>query len=233
VNGTGFDTTRNYLSIGTFNFAPGVNDSMIMFYEAPALQPDIFRFDSVTASTVELKYRLKYLPDAGIQSSLGTGGIPKDKHYLKYRDLVFNIFGGVTYLMHSEQFENGALVPITNRDGNIAAWMTFRNKVVYFIDADEQVPMAEDFVHVQTMEKDILLGVFIGGISQTHHAFGEGFPYVNDTQNDGTFALIPALGEKNSQLFMVTSSGFTELEVVQQGLSITTTYNLVGRPLVK
>lgn len=74
---TGTSMVGVYSTLGSLNIAPGQNDSVIFFYEAPARPQNWSYFGgTLTAGTGTLSYKLLYAPSTCVMSTCGTGHNP-------------------------------------------------------------------------------------------------------------------------------------------------------------
>jgi hypothetical protein len=89
-----------YSTTGHDNFAPGMLDDVLVYYESRALQADFSRLMGTTPN-MSISYLLRYAPmNKAILTTLGTGGRPETTGYpLKYRDFIHQLTAGSWWLI--------------------------------------------------------------------------------------------------------------------------------------
>lgn len=219
-----------YTTGGSQNHAPGVNDSIVMFYSSPAVQTDFRRFTENIVFGFDLDYQLRYIDKFGLLTSLGTSGFPLAFHS-DYRDFVFHTVPWYSWNLEGGELDTETAEPVLSQATSMA-WRTWRDYHHYYVDGPHP-PCASEFLFFEGLTGLDGPGLYFRAKKAGFHAFGEGNMHVFTPQLEGSCFFLAGIGQKDWELFMPVAAGVLPLEQDQLPIEDMMHFNLIGRPLVK
>lgn len=225
--------TGVYSTGGPLNHAPIANSSVVLTYQHRALQQDWSRLGG-TDPNHTLDYTLRNIADKAIVTTLGTGANPEEaNHYSAYRDFTSSLVQSGTQALYEYNSSNLDLSGPSRTDR--VQYLTFGKVDYTFISnptwTTESIPSVSDYISLSSL--DMRENYLYDGNYPTFGNYSSIELNTSPSADDsGVNAFVPAVGEKNKELFVAMSTSYDSIDT-DNSVNCTQLFNLIGRPVVK